>query len=99
MGKIVHPHGTPVARRKNRVIKVNKRTLAAFYNKMMMRRIVEALKRDPEANLVAIIDKAYVEKREQQIAYTQTARLGSSQPSLIPPPPSPPDDCFLTQTQ
>ncbi|KAI1497224.1 hypothetical protein F5X99DRAFT_423701 [Biscogniauxia marginata] len=78
MGETIHPQGTPVAPRKNRVVKANNKTPAAKYNTKMVERIVETLKKDPEADLVAIIGKDYVEKRERLVAYTQTARLGST---------------------
>ncbi|KAI2472293.1 kinase-like domain-containing protein [Annulohypoxylon bovei var. microspora] len=76
MDETIHPQGTPVAPRKNRVIKANNKTPAAIYNTKMVQRIVETLKEDPEADLVAIIGKDYAERRER--LQNVGARLGST---------------------
>ncbi|KAI0888288.1 kinase-like domain-containing protein [Annulohypoxylon maeteangense] len=93
MGETIDPQGTPVAPRKNRVIKANNKTPAAKYNTVMVQRIVETLKQDPEADLVTIIGKDYAKKRE--LFQNVGARLGSTTKKLTVPNPSPGDTRLL----
>jgi hypothetical protein len=64
---------------KNRVVKVNRTTGAARWNIKVLRGLEAALRKDPEANLTALLSSTYSDKLQ---SFKSTGNLSQSRRSV-----------------